>query len=248
MIWAPSTPGRRRTATRSTSCSRSAGLAVRPVHPIDIQSPATSSSPEFLKISPEQQDARPRRPATPGRAARRSRCSRSGAILHLPRPRRPGSFLPRDAARAHEVAAVADVADGRRSARCSGQRASLSRCMRRTKIEYAIDRYRNEAERLYGVLDRRLDESRLRRRRLLDRRHGDLALGALLRSGRAASRRRFPSVRRWFERVDERPAVKRGLQVLADRRRADPAHAGAARGDVRGAAVRATLRRGRWRR
>ena len=39
------------------------------------------------------------------------------------------------------------------------------------KIPYAIDRYSREAKRLYGVLDTQLDESRLHRRRLLDRRH-----------------------------------------------------------------------------
>jgi GST-like protein len=32
----------------------------------------------------------------------------------------------------------------------------------------------------------------------------------------------YPNVRRWFDKLNERPAVKRGLQVLADRRRTGP--------------------------
>jgi GST-like protein len=32
----------------------------------------------------------------------------------------------------------------------------------------------------------------------------------------------YPNVRRWFDKLNERPAVKRGLQVLADRRRTAP--------------------------
>jgi GST-like protein len=29
----------------------------------------------------------------------------------------------------------------------------------------------------------------------------------------------FPNVKRWFDAIDARPAVKRGVQVLADRRK-----------------------------
>ncbi|MGH8696923.1 MAG: glutathione S-transferase family protein, partial [Burkholderiales bacterium] len=32
----------------------------------------------------------------------------------------------------------------------------------------------------------------------------------------------YPNVRRWFDKLNERPAVKRALQVLADRRRTGP--------------------------
>ena len=47
-----------------------------------------------------------------------------------------------------------------------------------TKIEYGIKRYVDEAKRLYGVLDKQLASQRLRRRRRLhDRRHGDLPVG-----------------------------------------------------------------------
>ena len=49
------------------------------------------------------------------------------------------------------------------------------------KAPYAEERYLKEAHRLYGVLDRRLDRPRIRRRRLLDRRHRDLAVDLALR-------------------------------------------------------------------
>jgi len=32
----------------------------------------------------------------------------------------------------------------------------------------------------------------------------------------------FPNVKRWRDRIAERPAVKRAVEVLADRRRATP--------------------------
>ena len=49
------------------------------------------------------------------------------------------------------------------------------------KAPYAEERYLKEAHRLYGVLDRRLDEREYRRRRLFDRRHRDLAVDLALR-------------------------------------------------------------------
>ena len=50
------------------------------------------------------------------------------------------------------------------------------------KLQYAMDRYRNEVNRLYGVMNKRLADRPLSRRRLFDRRHGvlsvDRAVGA----------------------------------------------------------------------
>ena len=50
------------------------------------------------------------------------------------------------------------------------------------KLQYAMDRYRNEVNRLYGVLNKRLADRSLRRRRLFDRRHGDLSLDRAVRA------------------------------------------------------------------
>lgn len=84
------------------------------------------------------------------------------------------------------------------------------------KIEYAMNRYRNEANRLYGVLDRRLGES--------DYLAGDeytiadIAVWPWTRhpDRQGVERADYPNFVRWFDRIAERPAVQRGVQVLAD--------------------------------
>ena len=51
------------------------------------------------------------------------------------------------------------------------------------KIEYGRARYVNELNRLYGVMERRLERSPLSRRRVLDRRHGGMAVDCAARTG-----------------------------------------------------------------
>ena len=87
------------------------------------------------------------------------------------------------------------------------------------KVPYAIDRYTNEARRLYGVLERRLaahpwlaaDTYTI----------ADMAVFPWCRShaNQGVDLDDFPAVRRWFQTIDARPAVKRALAVLADRRK-----------------------------
>ena len=48
------------------------------------------------------------------------------------------------------------------------------------KIQYAMDRYRNEVNRLYGVMNKRLADQRFSRRRIFDRRHGLLSVGGAM--------------------------------------------------------------------
>ena len=87
-------------------------------------------------------------------------------------------------------------------------------------IDYAVQRYTNEAGRLYGVMDRRLGEAEFLA--------GDYSIADMACFPWARSYERqgqdlddFPNVRRWFDAIADRPPVKRGLEVLADRRR-DP--------------------------
>jgi len=84
-------------------------------------------------------------------------------------------------------------------------------------IPYAIERYTNEATRLYGVLDRRLGEVEYLAG---DYSIADMAVMPWLRSHERQGQdlNDFPQVKRWFEAINDRPAVKRGLEVLADRR------------------------------
>ncbi len=87
------------------------------------------------------------------------------------------------------------------------------------KIPYAIDRYTNEAKRLYGVLDGRLSEAAYMAGR--DYTIADISTYPWLRGheNQGIDLDEFPHVKRWFEEINERPAVQRGVQVLAEHRR-----------------------------
>jgi len=80
------------------------------------------------------------------------------------------------------------------------------------EIEYAIRRYRTEAERLYGVLDRRL----------ADREHicGDYSIAdmacwpwVVTNKAQSIDLGAFPNVRRWYDALKERPALRRGYAL-----------------------------------
>ena len=90
------------------------------------------------------------------------------------------------------------------------------------KIHYAIDRYTNEANRLTGVLDRRLGESRF-----LGGDHysvADIAVFPWLRNAdkRGINLAEYPNAQRWFDTINARPAVKRALEVLSDTNNSAP--------------------------
>ena len=86
-------------------------------------------------------------------------------------------------------------------------------------IDYAVDRYTNEAKRLYGVLDTRLGEARY----LAGDEYSiaDIAAWPWTRfpERQGVDRNDYPNFLRWFDEIAERPAVKRGVEVLADRRK-----------------------------
>ena len=85
-----------------------------------------------------------------------------------------------------------------------------------------MDRYLNEANRLYGVLDSRLAESEYVA--CGEYTIADIAIMPWLRSHKkqGVDIERYLNVKRWFDAINERPAVKRGLAVLADARRPPP--------------------------
>jgi len=87
------------------------------------------------------------------------------------------------------------------------------------KIEYAIDRYTNEARRLYGVMDKRLANSRYFAGP--EYTIADIAIFPWLRSWKNQGIRwnDFPHLKGWFDEIAARPAVKRGVDVLAAQRR-----------------------------
>lgn len=87
------------------------------------------------------------------------------------------------------------------------------------KIDYAIERYTNEAKRLYGVMNKRLGSSRY----LGGAEYGiaDVAVFPWLRSwkNQGIDWNDYPHLKGWFDEVAARPAVQRGVQVLADLRK-----------------------------
>lgn len=89
-------------------------------------------------------------------------------------------------------------------------------------IDYAVARYTNEANRLYGVMDRRLGTSAY----LAGEAYtiADIATFPWLRSheNQGVKLEDYPNVKRWFDTIAARPAVERGVAVLADRRRTGP--------------------------
>jgi GSH-dependent disulfide-bond oxidoreductase len=86
------------------------------------------------------------------------------------------------------------------------------------KIDYAINRYTNEAKRLYGVMDRRLRDFEFFAG---DYSIADIAIFPWTRShaNQGVDLADYPNFLRWYRVVEARPAVRRGVQVLADRRK-----------------------------
>ena len=80
------------------------------------------------------------------------------------------------------------------------------------KIEYGINRYTNEVNRLYGVMNRRLSEVEYLGG---DYSIADMASIGWVRSheGQGQDLNDFPHLKRWYEAVMARPAVQAGIAV-----------------------------------
>ena len=87
------------------------------------------------------------------------------------------------------------------------------------KIEYAINRYSNEAKRLYGVMDKQLAHSKFIA--CDEYTIADIAIFPWLRSweNQGIDWADYPHLKKWFDLIAARPAVQRGVKVLADLRR-----------------------------
>ncbi len=88
-----------------------------------------------------------------------------------------------------------------------------------TQIEYAVNRYTNEAKRLYGVLDKQLAKTAY----LAGDQYtiADIASFPWTRSAQnqGIDWDDYPHAKRWFDEISARPAVQRGVAVLADLRK-----------------------------
>jgi len=87
------------------------------------------------------------------------------------------------------------------------------------KLPYAVDRYTNEAKRLYGVMNKRLAKSKY----LGGPEYSiaDIAVFPWLRSwkNQGIDWNDYPHLKGWFDEIAGRPAVQRGVEVLAGLRK-----------------------------
>jgi len=87
------------------------------------------------------------------------------------------------------------------------------------KIEYAINRYTNETRRLYGVMNKQLATHKFMAGNQYS--IADIAIFPWVRSwkNQGIDWAEFPHLKAWFDKISNRPAVKRGVEVLASLRK-----------------------------
>jgi len=180
------------------------------VHPIDIGA-GDQFDPEFLKISPNNK--MPAIVDQDGPGGRPIPVFESGAIL-IYLAEKTGRLLPAEPRGRYATLEWLMFQMGSVGPML-GQANHFMRYAPE-KIEYAINRYRNEANRLYGVMDRRLAESRY----LAGDAYtiADIVCWPWTRNAdrQGVNRDEYPNFVRWHDEIAARPAVQKGVQVLAD--------------------------------
>jgi GST-like protein len=168
--------------------------------------------PEFLAIAPNNRMPAIVDPDGPGGAP--ISIFESGAILQY-LGRKTGKFYPADERGRVEVDQWLFWQMGNLGP-MAGQ-AHHFRQYAPEKLAYAIDRYTNEVNRLYGVMNKRLSD-----RPYLA---GGYSIADMACIGWVKPYERqgqdlneFPHLKRWFEAVLARPAVERGVAVAKDAR------------------------------
>ena len=183
------------------------------VHAVDIGA-GEQFEPKFLAISPNNKIPAITDPQGPD--GRPISLFESGAIL-LYLAGKTGRFLPEDA-RGKFVALQWLMFQMGSVGPMLGQAHHFRRYAPQ-QIAYAIERYTNESRRLYAVMDRRLSQARF-----FAGNHysiADMAIYPWTRShaNQGVDLAAFPNVKRWYDEVEGRPAVQRGVRVLESRRR-----------------------------
>ena len=182
-------------------------------HAVDI-STGEQFSPDFLAISPNNRIPAITDPDGPD--GEPISLFESGAIL-LYLAGKTGRFLPRSSRGKYQALQWLMF-----------QMASVGPMLGQThhfrayapeKVEYAVNRFSNEARRLYGVMDKQLATNDY----IAGKEYtiADMAVWPWLRSHerQGIDLAEFPNVKDWFEAIGNRPAVQRGITVLADRRK-----------------------------
>jgi len=186
-----------------------AGLEYRVV-PINIRK-GEQFAPDFLKISPNN-----RMPAivdTDGPGGKPFSLFESGAIL-LYLAEKTGKLMPIEMRARYRVVEwlmfqMANVGP------MLGQ-AGHFRNAAPEKIPYAIERYTNESRRLFSVLDKRLAETPYMAG---DYSIADIATYPWIVAALKAQPEQLdtrPNLKRWLDALAARPAVQKGMAVMAD--------------------------------
>ena len=178
-------------------------------HPIDIGKDE-QFAPDFLAISPNNKI--PAIVDRDGPGGGPYSVFESGAILLYLSEKAGGRFLPRDARPRYDVMQWLMFQMGGVGP-MFGQAHHFIRA--REAVPYAIERYKNEAKRLYGVMEKRLSAYEY-----LAGEYSVADIATYPWVGRHEMHQvdlaDFPQVKRWFDAVSARPAVQRGMKVPAD--------------------------------
>ena len=184
------------------------------VHAVDSEA-GEQFTPEFLAISPDRKipalldsdgpDGKPMALFEPG-----------AMLLYL--AGKTGLFLPRSVRARYEMLQWLMFQVGNVGPMLA--QAHHFRDDAPDRIPYAIDRYTHEATRLYGVIDRQLTRTGSF---IAGRQYSiaDIAIFPWLRShaNLGVDLTEHPQVRRWYDTIAARPAVRRALDVLSGRGR-----------------------------
>ena len=170
--------------------------------------------PEFLKISPNNKIPALVDPNGPD--GKPISVFESGAIL-LYLAAKTGKFLPKTDRQKYDVLQWLMFQMGGVGPML-GQ-AHHFRIYAPEKMEYAVNRYTNEAKRLYGVMDRQLST----RKFIAGNQYSiaDISIFPWLRSwqNQGIDWADYPHLKKWFDLIAARPAVVRGVEVLASLRK-----------------------------
>jgi GST-like protein len=175
------------------------------VHPINIAK-GDQLKPEYLAINPNNKI--PSIIDSDGPGGKPLKLFESGAIL-MYLAEKTGKFLPQEMTQRYEVIQWLMFQMGGVGP-MFGQANYFYRLEK--KVPFAIERYYKEAIRLYKVLEQALGQR--------DHLAGEYSIADIAsypwvgrHDGHNVKLEEFPNVKRWFEAISQRPAVKRGMAV-----------------------------------
>jgi GST-like protein len=175
------------------------------VHPIDLRR-GDQMKPEYLAINPNNKI--PAITDTEGPGGKPFTLFESGAIL-MYLAEKSGKFWPTDMCQRYTVIQWLMFQMGGVGP-MFGQANYFYRL--EEKVPYAIERFHKEARRLYNVLHQELG-----RREYLAGEYSIADIATYPWVGRHEGHRvkleEYPSVKRWFDAISQRPAVQRGMEV-----------------------------------